>query len=153
MFTYFSETCCNSTIITDVHVVSSPHDHKSFDYEFCTLTSTLSNLNASCIYWIRLSDWMIFEYKTRDGKVNDCKWWSPCFVRVSTFVCQLEYNLYKWWWAGVNWVLGFSCLSSRWEILQLYQDYLVYFVTNARTDIVNNQVIPTGLGYISGNLN
>ena len=91
--------------------------------------------------------------KTRNGKVNDCKWWSPCFVRVSTFVCQLEYNLYKWWWAGVNWVLGFSCLSSRWEILQLYQDYLVYFVTNARTDIVNNQVIPTGLGYISGNLN
>jgi hypothetical protein len=91
--------------------------------------------------------------KTRNGKVNDCKWWSPCFVRVSTFVCQLEYNLYKWWWAGVNWVLGFSCLSSRWEILQLYQDYLVYFVTNARTDIVNNQVIPNGLGYISGNLN
>ena len=43
--------------------------------------------------------------------------------------------------------------SSRWEILQLYQDYLVYFVTNARTDIMNNQVIPTGLGYISGNLN
>ena len=91
--------------------------------------------------------------KTRNGKVNDCKWWSPCFVRVFTFVCQLEYNLYKWWWAGVSWVLGFSCLSSRWEILQLYQDYLVYFVTNARTDIVNNQVIPTGLGYISGNLN
>jgi hypothetical protein len=118
MFTYFSETCCNSTIITDAHVVSRPHDHKSFDYEFCTLTSTLSNLNASCIYWIRLSDWMIFEYKTRDGKVNDCKWWSPCFVKVSTFVCQLEYNLYKWWWAGVSWVLGFSCLSSRWEILQ-----------------------------------
>jgi hypothetical protein len=115
MFTYFSETCCNSTIITDAHVVSRPHDHKSFDYEFCTLTSTLSNLNASCIYWIRLSYWMIFEYKTRDGKVNDCKWWSPCFVKVSTFVCQLEYNLYKWWWAGVSWILGFSCLSSRWN--------------------------------------